>query len=91
MRKHGLALGAAAALLALSGCVANARDDRRGDRRFDDRDQHVTRDWYNHHRDHPPEGLRHEDRLSADEESRFHEAPFSTGTSAERPTQRLRS
>ena len=73
MKTHRLAIGAAAALLAFSGCVANARDDRRGYGRFDDRDQQVTRDWYNHHRDHPPEGLRNEDRLSADEESRFHE------------------
>jgi hypothetical protein len=33
----------------------------------------VTRDWYNQHRDHPPAGLRNEDRLSADEESRLRE------------------
>lgn len=73
MKKHGLAIGAAAALLVFSGCVASARNDRRGYTRFDDRDQQVTRSWYNQHRDHPPAGLRNEDRLSADEESRFHE------------------
>jgi Ni/Co efflux regulator RcnB len=73
MKTHRLAIGAAAALLAFSGCVTNARDDRRGHARFDDHDQQVTRDWYNQHRDHPPAGLRNEDRLSAAEESRFHE------------------
>ena len=73
MKKHRLVIGAAAALLALSGCVALAPDDQRGHTRFDDHDQQVTRGWYNQHRDHPPAGLRNEDRLSADEESRFHE------------------
>jgi Ni/Co efflux regulator RcnB len=73
MKKHGLAIGAAAAVLVFSGCVASVRNDQRGHSRFDDHDQQVTRGWYNQHRDHPPAGLRNEDRLSADEESRFHE------------------
>jgi Ni/Co efflux regulator RcnB len=78
MKKHRLAIGAAAALLALSGTIALAQDpgqrnDQRGHTRFDDHDQQVTRDWYNQHRDHAPAGLRNEDRLSADEESRLHE------------------
>ena len=71
MNKYRLGIGAAAALLAFSGCVASVQDDRRGYTRFDDRDQQVTRVWYSQHRDHP--GFRNEDRLSADEESRFHE------------------
>lgn len=68
MKKHRLVIGAAAALLAFSGCIA-----QRGHTRFDDHDQQMTREWYNQHRDHPPAGLRNEDRLSADEESRLHE------------------
>jgi Ni/Co efflux regulator RcnB len=78
MKKHRLAIGAAAALLAFSGAIALAQDrgqrnDQRGHTQFDDHDQQVTRDWYNQHRDHPPAGLRNEDRLSADEESRLRE------------------
>src|SRR5450756_2130341 len=78
MKKHRLAIGAAAALLAFSGAIALAqdrgqRDDQRGHSQFDDHDQQVTRDWYKQHREHAPAGLRNEDRLSADEESRFHE------------------
>jgi Ni/Co efflux regulator RcnB len=71
MKKHGLAIGAAAALLAFSGAIALAQE--RGHTQFDDHDQQVTRDWYNQHRDHAPAGLRNEDRLSADEESRLRE------------------
>jgi Ni/Co efflux regulator RcnB len=70
MRRLGLAIGTIAALFVFSGCV---QDDQRGHARFDDHDQQVTRDWYSQHRDHPPEGLRNEDRLSADEESRLRE------------------
>jgi Ni/Co efflux regulator RcnB len=73
MKTLSLAIGAAAALLALSGCVATARDDRPRYARLDDRDEQVTRTWYHHHRDNPPAGLRNEDRLSADEESRLRE------------------
>ena len=78
MKKHRLAIGTAAALLAITGTIALAqdrgqRDDQRGHTQFDDHDQQVTRDWYNQHKDHPPAGLRNEDRLSADEESRFRE------------------
>jgi Ni/Co efflux regulator RcnB len=78
MKKLRLAIGAAVALLALSGTSALAQDrgqrnDQRGHTQFDDHDQQVTRDWYNQHRDHPPAGLRNEDRLSADEEARLRE------------------
>ncbi len=73
MKNYGLAIGAAAALLVFSGCVASARNNQRGHTRFDDHDQQVTRGWYNQHRDHPPAGFRNEDRLSAEEESRLRE------------------
>lgn len=71
MKKNWLAAAAAAALLALSGTAALAQEQ--GHTRFDDHDQQVTRDWYNQHRDHPPVGLRDQDRLSAEEESRLQE------------------
>ncbi len=68
------------ALLALASVPAMAQDggrrddqNRNGHTQFDDHDQQVTRDWYNKHKDHPPAGLRNQSRLSADEESRFHE------------------
>lgn len=75
MKKHRVAIGAAAAVFAFfafSGAIALAQD-RGGHMQFDDHDQQVTRDWYKQHRDHPPAGFRNEDRLSADEESRFRE------------------
>ncbi len=40
-------------------------------RQFTDHDRQVTRDWYNQHQNHPPRGLRSEDRFNADQESRF--------------------
>jgi Ni/Co efflux regulator RcnB len=74
---------AAAATLALFSIVAVAqdggqRDDRnKGDRnrtaQFDSHDQQVAHDWYNQQKDHPPVGLRTEDRLSPEQESRLHE------------------
>ncbi len=75
MKTNKLAIGiAAAVLLVLSAGIALAQDrDQRGQAQFSDHDQQVTKDWYNQHRDHAPAGLRSEDRLSADEESRLHE------------------
>ena len=74
MKKLRLAMGALAALFALSGAVAVAQGrGHDGHDRFDDHDQQVTRDWYKQHKDHPMAGFRNEDRLSADEESRFRE------------------
>ena len=70
MKTLKLAIGAAAVLLAFSGATALAQERHDG---FNDRDQQVARDWYNQHKDHPPVGFRNEDRLSADEESRFRE------------------
>jgi Ni/Co efflux regulator RcnB len=80
MKTHRLLAATAAAILALIGSAALAQDrGQRGDQnqqghtQFDEHDQQVTRDWYNQNQAHPPAGLRNQDRLSADEESRLHE------------------
>jgi Ni/Co efflux regulator RcnB len=78
MKTYSLAIATTAAILALSGTAAVAQDRQRGDRDrtttlFDSHDQQVTRDWYNQHRNNPPAGLRNQDRLSADQESRMQE------------------
>jgi Ni/Co efflux regulator RcnB len=39
--------------------------------RFDDHDRQVSRDWYNAHHDHPPMGLREQDRLRPEYEARL--------------------
>lgn len=82
IKRYGLA-AAAAAIFALSGTVALAQDDgHRGDQNSGDRnrttqfnshDQQVTQDWYKQHKDNAPVGLRSQDRLSSDQESRLHE------------------
>ena len=38
---------------------------------FDDHGRQVTHDWYNQHQNRPPVGLRSQDRLSSDQESRL--------------------
>ena len=86
MKTYNLAIVATAAVLALSGAAAIAQDrgqERGQDRgqgsrdrtttQFDSHDQQVARDWYNQHQNHPPAGLRSQDRLSADQESRARE------------------
>jgi Ni/Co efflux regulator RcnB len=79
MKTYWLAVMSSAAILLLSS-AAVAQDNRsRGDQnstsntQFDDHAQQVTRDWYNQHQNHPPAGLRSQDRLSADQESRLRE------------------
>ena len=83
-QRWGIAFGTAA-LLALSYGSADAQDDRNRSRdqnnqrggnqqshdTFDDHDRQVTRDWYTQHQDHAPAGLRKQDRLSPDQESRL--------------------
>jgi Ni/Co efflux regulator RcnB len=66
---------AAVAILALTGSAALAQDrgNQPGQTQFNEHDQQVTHDWYNQNQAHPPAGLRTQDRLSADEESRLHE------------------
>src|SRR5450755_2153484 len=72
MKTHRLLAATAAAILVLTGSAALAQD-RQGHTQFDQQDQQVTRDWYNQNQAHPPAGLRNQDRLSADEESRLRE------------------
>src|ERR1017187_5465753 len=75
MKTHRLLTATAAAILALTGSAALAQDrgNQQGHTQFDEHDQQVTRDWYNQNQAHPPAGLRNQDRLSADEESRLRE------------------
>jgi Ni/Co efflux regulator RcnB len=75
MKTHQLLTATAAAILALTGSAALAQDrgNQQGHTQFDEHDQQATRDWYNQNQAHPPAGLRNQDRLSADEESRLHE------------------
>jgi Ni/Co efflux regulator RcnB len=75
MKTHRLLAATAVAILAFAGSLALAQDrgNQQGHTRFDDHDQQVTRDWYNQNQAHPPAGLRNQDRLSAEEQSRFRE------------------
>jgi Ni/Co efflux regulator RcnB len=73
MKTYRLWAATAAAILALTGSAALAQDRGQGHTRFDEHDQQVTHDWYNQNQAHAPAGLRNQDRLSADEESRLRE------------------
>jgi hypothetical protein len=65
---------AAVALFIMSAGVASAQDQcGQAHTQLDGRDRQVTNDWYNQHKDHPPVGLRNQDRVSADQESRLRE------------------
>ncbi len=44
-----------------------------GHTQFDEKDRQATNDWYNQHKSHPPAGLRQQDRLSSEQESRLQE------------------
>jgi Ni/Co efflux regulator RcnB len=71
-----LATIGATALLVMSATISaqDRRDQRdQGHTQFDDKDRQTTSDWYNQHKDHPPAGLRSQDRLSSDQESRLRE------------------
>jgi hypothetical protein len=79
MRKYCLTI-VAGSFLACFGGDTFAQDTRPRDdqshsskTQFDDHSQQVTRDWYQKNQAHPPAGLRNQDRLSADQESRLHE------------------
>jgi Ni/Co efflux regulator RcnB len=80
MKTHRLLVPIATAVLALTSSAALSQDrgqrggqDQQRHTQFDEHDQQVTRDWYNQNQAHPPAGLRNQDRLSADQESRLHE------------------
>jgi hypothetical protein len=77
---HRLFSAAVLGVLVLTASAALAQErGQRGDQnrqdqaQFNEHDQQVTHDWYNQHQEHPPAGLRKQDRLSPDEESRLHE------------------
>lgn len=85
MKAHRFLTAALTALFAFAGTAAVAQDrpqnrdenrndqSRQGHTQFDDKDRQATTDWYNQHKDHPPAGLREQDRLSTDEEARLHQ------------------
>ncbi|MDP9170782.1 MAG: hypothetical protein M3N54_09215 [Acidobacteriota bacterium] len=76
-----------ALLLTLACSVAFSQDraqrggqNRQEHNQFDAHDQQVAHDWYNQHQKHPPAGLRSQDRLSPEEESKLREgAPLDPG------------
>ena len=64
----------AAAALALSGCGQSAGNGQSDTAQQQVQpQQQIARDWYNEHHDNLPEGLRHEDRLTAEQEARLRE------------------
>jgi len=78
MKTHRLLATLALGVLTCGGLLAQDRQqrgaqDQQGHTQFDQHDQQVTRDWYRQNQAHPPAGLRSQDRLSADEESRLQE------------------
>jgi Ni/Co efflux regulator RcnB len=44
-----------------------------GHTQFDEKDRQTANDWYSQHKTNPPAGLRNQDRLNADQESRLRE------------------
>jgi len=50
---------------------ARSDQSRPGQPQFTDADRQTTRDWYDQHQAHPPAGLRPQDRLSPEQESRL--------------------
>jgi Ni/Co efflux regulator RcnB len=72
------AIALAVALVTVTASVeAQTRPSNRANQlpqrsmQFDDQTRQTTQNWYNQHQSHPPAGLRSQDRLSADQESRF--------------------
>jgi Ni/Co efflux regulator RcnB len=62
-------------LLVASAAFAQDRQDRQDRTQFNDHDRQVTQDWYKGHQN--TRGLRAQDRLSSDQESRLQEGrPF---------------
>jgi len=73
MKTYWPAIVATAAALALSGCGQSSAGDAQSaaPQQQLDSQQQVASDWYNQHQSNLPEGLRPEDRLSAEQESRL--------------------
>jgi Ni/Co efflux regulator RcnB len=73
--KAYVAAAFAVALFAVTGstALAQTRNDQarqQGHTQFDEHDRQVTNDWYKQRQNNPPAGLRSQDRLSAEQESR---------------------
>ena len=62
---------AGSAARAQRGSQNKARDTNGQNLQFDDNARQTANDWYNQHKAHPPAGLRSQDKLSADQESRL--------------------
>jgi Ni/Co efflux regulator RcnB len=71
MKIYWPAILAAAVALALSGCSQSGAGDAQSAAPQADSQQQVASEWYNQHQNNLPEGLRPEDRLSAEQESRL--------------------
>jgi hypothetical protein len=73
MKIHWLTvLATTAAALALSGCGQSSTESAQSAATQQvDPQQQAASDWYNQHQNNLPEGLRPEDRLSAEQESRL--------------------
>lgn len=60
--------------LSITGGFAQDRGQRdQNSAQLSQHDQQASRDWYSQHQANAPAGLRSQDRLSSDEESRLHE------------------
>ena len=78
MRTYSCLVASAVALWLLQSPTVRAQE-RQAERpqnksahtQFDDHDKQVTTDWYSQHKDHPPVGLRLQDRLSPQQEQRL--------------------
>jgi|HubBroStandDraft_2_1064218.scaffolds.fasta_scaffold938436_2 hypothetical protein len=72
MKVYWLAVLVTAAALALAGCSQNSPESAQSaSPQQVDPQQQVATDWYHQHQNNLPEGLRPEDRLSAEQESRL--------------------
>jgi hypothetical protein len=72
MKTYWPAILATAAALALSGCGQSSAGSAQSaaPQQQVDSQQQIASDWYSQHQNNLPEGLRPEDRLSAEQESR---------------------
>jgi Ni/Co efflux regulator RcnB len=66
-------IGCAVAVFAAPSVDAQTRSSNRAQApmQFDDHARQTANDWYNQHQTRPPVGLRSQDRLSPDQESRL--------------------
>ena len=73
MKTYWPAILTTAAALALSGCSQSSPESAQSapPQQQVEPQQQAASDWYNQHRNNLPEGLRPEDRLSAEQESRL--------------------